>query len=80
MDCRKKIKRFRKYKNKILCFNCYVKKMTIIGGIGKCYSMEKALSKIYTIHGYVNNRGRIFAQRDFPRILIGHKVKLKLIE
>jgi len=81
MDCKKKMRRFRKYKKLMLCFKCYQKRMKIIGGRSKIFSLEKALSQVYEIRGYLeSSTGKLKAIRTFPSVLIGHKVKLQLIK
>ena len=79
-DCKTTIKRFREYKGNVFCFRCYRKKVNILGGEKGIFSMKKALSKTYLLKGYAKSNGQISCIRSFPSILIGHKVKLQLIE
>jgi len=79
MDCKKKMKKFRRYKNLFLCYTCFQKRVKIIGKEGGI-SLEKALSKTYKISGYLNKKGRLVAQRSFPPVLIGHKIKIELCD
>ncbi len=80
MDCNHQMRRFRKHKDKILCFSCYRKRVRVIGTRGGTRSLSQALSKTYTINGYLSGRGVLLAFRSFPTILIGHKVKLELVK
>jgi len=83
MDCGKKVRKFRSYKNKFLCYNCYIKKLHRIE-ISRNYnriSFEKAINRIYEVKGYVTKKGYIKAMSSsFPNCLIGHKFKIQIIE
>jgi len=74
------------YKGKELCKSCYRRTMIkclSLNSVHKRKTIEQALNKIYEIRGYGikrNGRGFIRAVCSFPAILIGHKVKLVLID
>ena len=84
----KNVRNISKLKGKYSCTSCKNKRLTtrlqkssaMIQSGSHMTSLEDALSKIYTINGYVNMEGRVSASRNFPTILIGHKVKLVLVE
>jgi hypothetical protein len=80
-NCKKKTT-LHVFKDKLLCWQCYSKHAKLIprGGGAKITSLDKALNKIYTIQGYLNDKGKLNAVRSFPSILIGHKVKLVLAD
>lgn len=90
-DVCKKLKRARyiiKIKGKYLCTICKGKRLTsrlqhsassIKSGAHRL-SLEQALKKTYKIYGFLSPKGSMIAVRGFPSILIGHKVKLVLIE
>ena len=81
MECNNYTKSFRSYKNKYLCYKCYIKHVRIIKeGDNRLMPLHEALSKTYEVRGYVNNKGYIISTMSFPQILIGHKFKLVLIE
>lgn len=79
MDCKKLMRNYRTFKDKMLCWNCYNKRVNLLPK-KTAISLEKALSKTYEINGYINNQQRLVAARTFPSILIGHKVKLVLVK
>lgn len=80
-ECKKQVRKFRSYKDKMLCYRCYCKKVRIIRtGGNRHLSLEKALNRTYKINGYLDKDGNIIVQRSFPSILIGHKVKLVLVK
>lgn len=73
----------------------YNKKLTYVApnvGRFRCYiSLEEALAKVYEVKGYLINQNRMDASGhkrpptraaclNVPSILIGHKVKLVLVE
>ena len=77
MQCKKKCRRFRAYKDEFLCYRCWVKNIHIIGGFNDTQeALAKALDREYEINGYITKDGRIMGQRTFPACLIGRKVKV----
>lgn len=79
-DCGKDMKRFRIHQGKFLCFGCYRKRMHIMVARDCHLSLEKALERTYEIKGYLLGDNSIRAIMSLPSILIGHKVKLVLVE
>ncbi len=85
---RKNTKSVVKIKGKLFCTKCKNKRLTsrlqksasLIKSGALRLSLEQALNKTYTINGYLDHRNSIIAVRNFPSILIGHKVKLVLVE
>ena len=77
-------KNLRVYKGKMLCWNCYRKKVGLIwgtGGIGRNRrSLGQALDKIYYVRGHVDKRGYITASFSLPSIMAGHKIKVVLAD
>jgi len=72
-------KGYRIYKNQVLCYSCYLKKIHIVGGGGIGYSLKEALDKVYEIKSYTNKKGYTHVNGiHFPKILIGNKFKIKL--
>ena len=64
-----------------MCRRCYNKTKTrITYKTGARVSLKKALEKIYEIKGYISKRGHLTALKSFPSILIGHKVRLVIVE
>ena len=87
----KKIIRMRhivKFKGRFLCYVCRQKLLTqrLQESASDKLSdrlkitLKEALEKTYMIHGYLTKKGSIIAQRTFPSILVGHKVKLVLVK
>ena len=68
-----------RYKTDFYCHRCYKKNFKIIN-MAIPFSFQKAMNKIYEIRGYLHKNGSINANCTFPQILIGHKVKLVLVE
>ena len=76
-----------KFKGRFLCKNCRSKilsyriqqsasekiKPTV------AYTFEEAINKVYEIKGYLTKNARIRSVISCPQILIGHKVKLVLV-
>lgn len=79
-NCKVRMKRHWRYKNKILCYHCYQKKVHMITAHRPRISLDKALSKIYEIRGQLSMGRRLSATKNFPSILIGHKVKITLAD
>ena len=78
--CGKKVKRFHIVKGKFLCYNCSIKDLHIIGTF-KEKTLEQALSKVYEIGYSINKKGYVSSKAIAPpRILIGHKIKLVLMD
>ncbi len=81
MDCKGYARKLRSYGAMFLCYKCYNNRVTVIGKKGmNQLSIKEALAKTYEINGYLNPKGQIIAHRSFPQILIGHKVKLVLVD
>ena len=74
----------RMYKGKELCWTCYRKHFHILNNgvkINKtALTFEEALKKTYEIKGTKKNNEYFYAIVYFPKILIGHKVKLILAD
>jgi len=77
--CRK-IRKLRKYKNLLLCWSCYSKRIHILPCGKKFETLEEALAKTYEIKGYLDKNSYIHAFLNPPQILIGHKIKLVLAD
>ncbi len=77
-----------KIKGKFLCSHCKNKRLTsrlqrsasTIKSGALRMSLKDALAKTYIINGYIGLDGNIKAQKAFPSILIGHKIKLVLVK
>ena len=70
------------YKNDILCWNCYQKYFSRVGGYNvKGMSLKDALDKVREVHGQTR-KGTTYSYglMGLPRVLIGKKVKLVLVE
>ena len=83
MECNKYTRKFRSYKDMYLCYQCYIKKVNMIEDWGNQKTrktLKQALDKTYEIKGYLSISGRIHSAIQFPQILIGHKVKLVLVD
>ena len=70
------------YKNLFVCKPCYLKLTARIPTPLRdgAFSLEKALNKTYKVIGYITNRGHLVASFSTPSILIGHKIKLVLVD
>lgn len=84
-DCGNLTFRPRLIKGKLYCYKCSRKRITIIteGKRRSIQSMEKALSKVYTINACrskQNGRRTLSGARSFPSILIGHKIMIRLVD
>jgi hypothetical protein len=79
-NCRKYSGNFRKYQGLNLCWKCYRKFVTIVGGKGRCRTLAEALNRTYEINATLQTKGTITAFRSFPSILAGHKVRLTLVD
>lgn len=81
-DCRVRMRKIWKYKDQIFCFTCYQKQTHKMPESGNnLIKLKEALSKVYEIRGYKHKKDNsITAYKNFPSILIGHKVKLILIK
>ena len=78
--CGKKHRKLRKVRSKFLCYNCSIKDLHIIGTF-KEKTLEQALSKVYEIGYSINKGGHVISKAIAPpRILIGHKIKLFLMD
>lgn len=69
-------------KGRRLCFSCWRKDLTIIGGpLSKNrISLEKALKKEYNVGTYVTKKGYTHCQIHLPQCFSGKKVKVKIVE
>jgi len=72
-------------KGKFICRNCFKKYPNYMSANNSPHSwhltLERALNKIYEIKGYKDKkRKHFYGYRHFPKILIGHKVKLILVD
>ena len=66
-------------KNKLLSYRLQASASSILNSPAR-KSLKKALSQIYEIHGYLLKDNRIIGVRSFPQVLIGRKVKLRLVK
>ena len=74
-------KGFRKFKGKYYCYLCYVKSVKMTGGVSFAYTLEQALNKVYEIKGRVSKNGYLTTDGIyFPKVLIGKRFKIKIIE
>lgn len=79
-ECGHGTKSIRNFQNKFLCYRCYFKHMTRMPGIPAGYiTLEEALDKVREVKCTSSNTNPI-GHLHLPRILIGRKVKLILIE
>lgn len=79
-DCGKQIRNVHIYRDKFLCWNCYREKGNMINFGGEPLTLEKALDRVYEIRGNITKKGLTGGFRNFPQVLIGHKVKLVLVK
>ena len=65
-----------------LCYTCWIKEHHPINcGRGPIVPLEEVLSRVYEVKGYINKtNGQISASIGFPSILIGHKIKIVLVD
>jgi len=84
--CGKNVRDLFRHKLDYCCRMCYRKKVHMIENhnFQSYISLESALKKVYTVKGYKrikNGKPRIrISQIHPPSILIGHKVKLVLVD
>jgi len=83
--CEVKSKSLRYFRGKKLCWKCFKEASTSIterlGLHPRAYTIEQALERTYKINGYFDKHGdKIIGYKAFPKILIGHKVKLVLAD
>lgn len=76
--CNKKAKKLRVYKGKFYCYSCYNKLIIKMPFPPQCIKLKDALNKVREVRciGTINPFGSI----HLPRVLIGKKVKLVLLE
>lgn len=79
-----RIRAMRLSKGDYICYNCVKKKGKIIEVKGflpfRGKTLEQALEKVYEIEGYVNMKGKVLVNISLPQIMIGHKIKLVLVD
>ncbi len=79
-NCNKLFRELTRFKGKFYCGNCLKSKVTSIPASRKpMYTLEQALKRTYTVHGYLYKKF-IHPQICVPQVLIGHKVKLILCD
>jgi len=79
-ECKKehRVRNIVLFKGKYICPFC--KRKYAPGGSSR-FSIGKSLERIYNVRGYINKRtGKITSIISVPSILIGHKVKLVLVD
>ena len=74
------IKSLRIIKGEFLCYHCIKPKTKMPQIRYPIIKLEQALEKIYEVRGYLRKDGGIAPQIITPQILIGHKVKLVLVD
>ena len=67
--CKKYFNKTYKYKERNLFYHCF--SIEFGGGGNRAQTLKEALSRIYEVKG---------VNRSFPTILIGHKIKIQLVE
>jgi hypothetical protein len=83
MNCKRLARQVYRRKGRLLCFFCNRRSSTIIPppvNRNVKYTLQKALDKTYIVKGYVNSKGSLQAQISMPSILVGHKIKLVLVD
>ncbi len=84
----KRIRHIIRFKGKYWCTSCLQKRPTnrIQASATENLAskarltLEEALARTYEVKGYLNRKGHIHTQLQPPQILIGHKIKLVLVD
>lgn len=83
-ECGIKTKKLRRLKGFYYCFNCWKKRVKIIGGFGVGKSLEEALEKVYIVSPNLKHKNGDYyyyaGSCRFPKCLIGKQFKIKLVE
>lgn len=75
---KKRVRHVVYFKGKYLCSDC--KPKLNIGSHKGYISLEQALSRVYEVKGYIDKRNHVQQKLNVPSILIGHRIKLVLVD
>lgn len=77
--CGQRVKSLRKRKRKLICWKCYTKDVTIIQIREGYKNLEEALNTVYCVGRRGGNKfsGGVC---NFPKALIGRKIRVVLVE
>ncbi len=82
-ECKKVYRNLYRYKDKLLCYNCYKKSIVLMpwGTVYEGKTIKEALNKIYEIKGSLSKEGYLKSHPlGIPKCLIRKKIKLILTE